>query len=247
MEGMVLPKEYGYVALVLVLYCLLNFWMAAQVGMARKKYQVFYPTLYASESENKNANLFNCVQRGHQNSLELMPMFFMLIMVGGAETPVRLRCSRSPLHRLSLLLLHRLRHWRSQEAPQDREVRVLGDYGADGLHHFLWESAFFVEVNLAPSNHPTTATMGNQPQARTSSPKVGELGEARARLRCLWGRGHLNLKWAPCASASTKSTMLLFFFVSILSLPHFQLQQTLMEKCLSIAFQSPNLFPEGIA
>ncbi|KAI3417464.1 uncharacterized protein J3R85_014418 [Psidium guajava] len=86
MEG-ILPTEYGYVALVLVLYCFLNFWMAAQVGMARKKYQVFYPTLYASESENKNAKLFNCVQRGHQNSLEMMPMFFMLMAVGGLRHP----------------------------------------------------------------------------------------------------------------------------------------------------------------
>ncbi|KAL3735732.1 hypothetical protein ACJRO7_024800 [Eucalyptus globulus] len=87
MEGMLLPREYGYVALVLVFYCFLNFWMAAQVGMARKKYKVFYPTLYASESENKEAKLFNCVQRGHQNSLEMMPMFFMLMIVGGLRHP----------------------------------------------------------------------------------------------------------------------------------------------------------------
>lgn len=56
------PKEYGYVALVLVAYCFLNFWMGAQVGKARKKYKVPYPTLYAIESENKDAKLFNCVQ-----------------------------------------------------------------------------------------------------------------------------------------------------------------------------------------
>ncbi|KAI6684191.1 hypothetical protein NL676_030104 [Syzygium grande] len=37
-----------------------------------------------------------------------------------AETPLRLRLSRTPLHRLSLLLLQRLRHWRSLEAPQDQ-------------------------------------------------------------------------------------------------------------------------------
>ncbi len=35
---LVVPKEYGYVALVLVLYCFLNLWMASQVGKARKKY-----------------------------------------------------------------------------------------------------------------------------------------------------------------------------------------------------------------
>ncbi|XAR73626.1 Glutathione transferase [Bertholletia excelsa] len=83
-----LPKEYGYVVLTLVLYCFLNFWMAFQVGKARKKYKVFYPTLYALESENKDAKLFNCVQRGHQNSLEMMPIFFMLMIVGGLKHPL---------------------------------------------------------------------------------------------------------------------------------------------------------------
>uniref|UniRef100_A0A7N0TTH8 Glutathione S-transferase 3, mitochondrial n=1 Tax=Kalanchoe fedtschenkoi TaxID=63787 RepID=A0A7N0TTH8_KALFE len=83
-----LPSEYGYVVLVLVLYCFLNFWMTAQVGKARKKYKVFYPTLYASQADNKDANLFNCVQRGHQNSLELMPVYFMLMMLGGIKHPL---------------------------------------------------------------------------------------------------------------------------------------------------------------
>ncbi|KAE8021886.1 hypothetical protein FH972_007736 [Carpinus fangiana] len=84
---LVLPKEYGYVAIVLVFYCFLNFWMAAQVGKARKQFKVSYPTLYASESENKDAKLFNCVQRGHQNSLEMMPKFFMLMILGGMRHP----------------------------------------------------------------------------------------------------------------------------------------------------------------
>ncbi|XP_021910892.1 microsomal glutathione S-transferase 3, partial [Carica papaya] len=82
-----LPREYGYVAIVLVFYCFLNFWMAFQVGKARKKYKVPYPTLYASESENKDAKAFNCVQRGHQNSLEMMPMFFVLMVLGGIRHP----------------------------------------------------------------------------------------------------------------------------------------------------------------
>ncbi|XP_010243917.1 PREDICTED: microsomal glutathione S-transferase 3-like [Nelumbo nucifera] len=82
-----LPREYGYVVLVLVLYGFLNAWMAFQVGKARKKYKVFYPTLYALESENKDAKLFNCVQRGHQNSLEMMPMFFVSLLLGGLQYP----------------------------------------------------------------------------------------------------------------------------------------------------------------
>lgn len=57
-----LPKEYGYVVLVLVAYAFLNLWMSLQVGKARRKYKVSYPTLYAVESENRDAKLFNCVQ-----------------------------------------------------------------------------------------------------------------------------------------------------------------------------------------
>ncbi|XP_068659922.1 uncharacterized protein [Aristolochia californica] len=83
-----LPKEYGYVVLTLAAYVLLNFWMARQVGNARKKYKVFYPTMYASESENKDAKAFNCVQRGHQNALEMAPMFFVLLLLGGLKHPL---------------------------------------------------------------------------------------------------------------------------------------------------------------
>ncbi|XP_057808399.1 uncharacterized protein LOC131022868 [Salvia miltiorrhiza] len=82
------PREYGYVVLVLVLYCFINFWMTAQVGRARKRYNVSYPTLYASEADNKDAKLFNCVQRGHQNSLEMLPMFLSLMILGGIRHPV---------------------------------------------------------------------------------------------------------------------------------------------------------------
>ncbi|XP_050387991.1 uncharacterized protein LOC126804965 [Argentina anserina] len=82
-----LPKGYGYVVLVAVLYSFLNFFMAAKVGLARKKYKVFYPTMYASESDNKDANVFNCVQRGHQNSLEMLPLFFVFLILGGLRHP----------------------------------------------------------------------------------------------------------------------------------------------------------------
>ncbi|XVF71016.1 hypothetical protein PTKIN_Ptkin12aG0000600 [Pterospermum kingtungense] len=82
-----LAKEYGYVVLVVVFYCIFNMWMGLQVGKARKKYKVYYPTLYALESENKDAKLFNCVQRGHQNSLEMMPVFFILMVLGGMRHP----------------------------------------------------------------------------------------------------------------------------------------------------------------
>ncbi|KAJ1697302.1 hypothetical protein LUZ63_005814 [Rhynchospora breviuscula] len=83
-----IPKEYAYVVFDLVAYAFLNTWMGIQVGKARKKYNVPYPTLYATESENKEAKLFNCVQRGHQNSIEYMPVFFVALLVGGLQHPL---------------------------------------------------------------------------------------------------------------------------------------------------------------
>ncbi|WOG84417.1 hypothetical protein DCAR_0103600 [Daucus carota subsp. sativus] len=83
-----LPREYGYVVLILALAGILNFWMSSQVSKARKKYNVQYPTMYALESENKDAKFFNCIQRGHQNSLEYLPMFFIFMTVGGIKHPI---------------------------------------------------------------------------------------------------------------------------------------------------------------
>ncbi|KAF9588618.1 hypothetical protein IFM89_013705 [Coptis chinensis] len=61
--------------------------MAIKVGGAGRKYKVPYPTLYASESDNKDAKLYNCVQRGLQNSLEMMPMFFLVLGLGRLQHP----------------------------------------------------------------------------------------------------------------------------------------------------------------
>jgi len=41
--------------------------------MARKKYNIQYPKMYA-ESTDAHHEAFNCVQRGHQNTLEWLPM-----------------------------------------------------------------------------------------------------------------------------------------------------------------------------
>lgn len=54
--------DYGYVVLVLAAYIFFNFWMAIQVLLARERYNVDFPTMYALESENKDAKLFNCIQ-----------------------------------------------------------------------------------------------------------------------------------------------------------------------------------------
>jgi hypothetical protein len=49
---------------------------------------VKYPNLYASKEnceDEKSIRLFNCVQRGHQNSLEILPTFLTLLVLAGLE------------------------------------------------------------------------------------------------------------------------------------------------------------------
>ncbi|KAL3677694.1 hypothetical protein R1sor_020650 [Riccia sorocarpa] len=82
-----ITPDYGFVSLVLFLTFLLNLHMGFRVVAARKKYNVPYPSLYAVESENKNTKLFNCVQRGHQNFLEFLPLFLSFLLVGGLKHP----------------------------------------------------------------------------------------------------------------------------------------------------------------
>merc|ERR1719430_2310990 len=58
-------------------------WKAMQVGKARKKHKIPYPTMYSPDND-----LFNCVQRAHQNTLEVLPQFLMFLLIGGARYPV---------------------------------------------------------------------------------------------------------------------------------------------------------------
>jgi glutathione S-transferase len=67
--------------------------MAFGVVGARKKYQVEYPALYATGETAPGLSAedrakFNCVQRGHQNSLEMLPSFLALLAAAGVRHPL---------------------------------------------------------------------------------------------------------------------------------------------------------------
>lgn len=80
-------SELGLVALVVVAALFVHSYMMLSVGAARRKYGVRLPNLYALESENKDARVFNCVQRGHQNFLEVAPFFLSLLLTAGLQHP----------------------------------------------------------------------------------------------------------------------------------------------------------------
>ncbi|TMW56475.1 hypothetical protein Poli38472_006485 [Pythium oligandrum] len=82
----ILEKEHGYLLFVVVVLFIVNAWAGVKVGKARKLYDVPYPEMYAEKS-NKNAKAFNCVQRAHQNMLENMPLFLVLLFTSAIFRP----------------------------------------------------------------------------------------------------------------------------------------------------------------
>ncbi|CAH8853079.1 unnamed protein product [Trichobilharzia szidati] len=77
-----LPRYYGGVILVGVGALGLNMYFVRRVIKARKEHNVELPLLY--HPTNK---VFNCIQRGHQNYLEVLPFFLMTLFVGGLRYP----------------------------------------------------------------------------------------------------------------------------------------------------------------
>jgi len=82
MATLVVDPQFGWVVLVCVASVFVLYYLAFNVGRARKKYDVKYPAMYSDK-----CNEFNCVQRAHQNTLEGYPMFIMLLIFGGLQHP----------------------------------------------------------------------------------------------------------------------------------------------------------------
>jgi glutathione S-transferase len=100
-----LQPAYGWVIVDAIFSIFILKWMALSVGMARKRFGIEYPNLYAIPGISKRArnpeyktlleaipdedcNAFNCYQRAHQNTLENYPEFLVLLLVGGLQYPL---------------------------------------------------------------------------------------------------------------------------------------------------------------
>ncbi|KAG2033003.1 hypothetical protein BDR03DRAFT_711858 [Suillus americanus] len=90
-SSIVLPPGFGYVAAGLVSTAWVLGWQMLVVGKHRKKSGIKYPQLYAEKAEadaSKEAYLFNCAQRAHQNTLEHMPIIVVTTLVTAMKYPV---------------------------------------------------------------------------------------------------------------------------------------------------------------
>ncbi|RPD65141.1 membrane-associated proteins in eicosanoid and glutathione metabolism [Lentinus tigrinus ALCF2SS1-7] len=90
-SGIVLPKEFVYPVATAVSTFYLLVWQTVKVGRARGAAKVEYPQVYAEKSEvaaNQAAYAFNCTQRAHQNTLEVLPVVLTGTLVSGLKYPI---------------------------------------------------------------------------------------------------------------------------------------------------------------
>ncbi|KAI0363743.1 membrane-associated proteins in eicosanoid and glutathione metabolism [Pilatotrama ljubarskyi] len=89
--GIILHKEFAYPAAAAVSTFYLLAWQSFRVGRARKQAAIEYPQVYADKVEaaaRKEAQVFNCTQRAHQNTLEQLPIILGSTVIGGLTYPV---------------------------------------------------------------------------------------------------------------------------------------------------------------
>ena len=90
-----LPEHYGYVILTTVVgQFVTGQILGGTVMMARNKFNVPYPNMYATPGYHKEADAFNRVQRGHQNMLETLDTFSLLALIGGLKYVMCCVCRR---------------------------------------------------------------------------------------------------------------------------------------------------------
>ncbi|PAV19922.1 membrane-associated s in eicosanoid and glutathione metabolism [Pyrrhoderma noxium] len=90
MSSIVFPKGFSYVVAVSTSTIFLNIWQYLRVNSARKFASVDYPQMYAEKSEaaaDQKKHIFNCIQRTHQNTLEIIPYFLLSLFTTGIKHP----------------------------------------------------------------------------------------------------------------------------------------------------------------
>ncbi|KAF9477514.1 membrane-associated proteins in eicosanoid and glutathione metabolism [Pholiota conissans] len=86
-----LPEGFHYLAPAFVSTIFLLYGQNITVSQYRKRAGIAYPQMYAEKKQaedSKDAHLFNCAQRAHQNTLENIPIVYTATLVAGLKYPV---------------------------------------------------------------------------------------------------------------------------------------------------------------
>ena len=123
-----LDREYGWVLLVLGSSWMLNGWLTVSVQIARKRFGIKYPQMYATPDQ-KNAEAFNCVQRAHQNTHE--SLYGVQILVRNRVSCSQPECEIKSCFAPSV----DVGEWRVFSAAVSR---ARANLGRNTLHVWLW-------------------------------------------------------------------------------------------------------------
>ncbi|KAF8173011.1 hypothetical protein K438DRAFT_1850981 [Mycena galopus ATCC 62051] len=91
MSTFVLPPGASYVAGAVLSTVHVVIFQILRVRKFRGLSGIKYPRIYADEKEaaaNPNALKFNCAQRAHQNTLEYLPLFYVMTLITALKYPV---------------------------------------------------------------------------------------------------------------------------------------------------------------
>ncbi|KAF9460122.1 hypothetical protein BDZ94DRAFT_947507 [Collybia nuda] len=91
MSTIVLPQGFEYVGAALLSTVFVLAGQNITVSRHRKRAGILYPQLYAEQAQVENSRdalLFNCAQRAHQNTLENIPIIYVTTLLAGLKFPV---------------------------------------------------------------------------------------------------------------------------------------------------------------
>ncbi|RDB29642.1 Microsomal glutathione S-transferase 3 [Hypsizygus marmoreus] len=87
----IVPQGFQYVAASLLSTVVVLVGQNITVSRWRKRSGIKYPQLYAEKAEtaaSKDALVFNCAQRAHQNTLENIPIIYLTTLLAAVKFPI---------------------------------------------------------------------------------------------------------------------------------------------------------------
>ncbi|KAI0257024.1 hypothetical protein BJV78DRAFT_1159704 [Lactifluus subvellereus] len=91
MSTIYVPTGFSWVTASLLSVATLLQWQSLAVGGARRRAKIPYPRAYAEKAEqeaSKDAMVFNCMQRAHQNTLENAPVIVTTTLISALHYPI---------------------------------------------------------------------------------------------------------------------------------------------------------------